>query len=160
MAPREAQRKHDFFELADTAFYDDLDQLRRLRNRIHIQNVKNDFEPDDANAFTEGRKVADCRENCRTTRGGRRIEGFATWAFSFYPVGGTELAEKMKSYTEQNISAAGDFVRKLSQAKDFQDIIRIQTEYMQTQFSICAATKGLTEAFTTAATSAVKPLKS
>jgi len=81
-------------------------------------------------------------------------------AFSFYPVGGTELVEKMKSYTEQNISAAGDFVRKLSQAKDFQDIIRIQTEYMQTQFSICAATKGLTEAFTTAATSAVKPLKS
>jgi len=78
-------------------------------------------------------------------------------AFSFYPVGGTELAEKMKTYTEQNISAAGDFVRKLSQAKDFQDIIRIQTEYMQTQFSICAEqTKGLTEAFTKAATSAVR----
>ena len=82
-------------------------------------------------------------------------------AFSFYPVGGTELAEKMKSYTEQNISAAGDFVRKLSQAKDFQDFIRIQTEYMQTQFSVCAEqTKGLTEAFTTAATTAVKPPKS
>jgi hypothetical protein len=82
-------------------------------------------------------------------------------AFSFYPVGGTDLAEKMKSYTEQNISAAGDFVRKLSQAKDFQGIIRIQTEYMQTQFSICAEqTKGLTEAFTKAATSAVKPPKS
>ena len=81
-------------------------------------------------------------------------------AFSFYPMGGTELAEKMKSYTEQNISAAGDFVRKLSQAKDFQDIIRIQTEYMQTQFSICAEqTRGLTEAFTKAATSAVKPAK-
>jgi len=81
-------------------------------------------------------------------------------AFSFYPMGGTELAEKMKSYTEQNISAAEDFVRKLSQAKDFQDIIRIQTEYMQTQFSICAEqTRGLTEAFTKAATSAVKPPK-
>ena len=78
-------------------------------------------------------------------------------AFSFYPVGGTELAEKMQSYTEQNISAAGDFVNKLSQAKDFQDIIRIQTEFMQTQFSVCAEqTKGLTEAFKKAATSAVK----
>jgi hypothetical protein len=53
-------------------------------------------------------------------------------AFSFYPVGGTELAEKMRSYTEQNISAAGDFVHKLSQAKDIQDIIRVQTEFMQT----------------------------
>jgi hypothetical protein len=81
-------------------------------------------------------------------------------AFSFYPVGGTELAEKMKSYTEQNISAAGDFVHKLSQAEDFQDIVRIQTEYMQTQFSIWAEqTRGLAEAFTMAATSAVKPLK-
>ena len=78
-------------------------------------------------------------------------------AFSFYPVGGTELAEKVKSYTEQNISAAGDFVRKLNQARDFQDIIRIQTEFMQEQFSVCAEqTKGLVEAFTKAATSAVK----
>ena len=50
-------RKHDFFDLAETAFYDDLDQLRRLRNRIHIQNVKNDFEPSDFKAFTEDRKV-------------------------------------------------------------------------------------------------------
>jgi hypothetical protein len=70
-------------------------------------------------------------------------------AFSLYPTGGTELAEKMKSYTEQNISAVGDFLHKLSQARDFQDIIRIQTEYTQTQFSIWTEqTKGLTEAFT------------
>jgi hypothetical protein len=78
-------------------------------------------------------------------------------AFSFYPMGGTELTEKMQRYTEQNLSAAGDFVRKLSQAKDFQDLIRIQTEFMQEQFSVCAEqTKGLAEAFTKAATSAVK----
>jgi len=78
-------------------------------------------------------------------------------AFSFSPMGGTELAEKMKNYTEQNISAAKDFVHNLSQAKDFQDVIRIQTEYMQAQFSICAElTKGLAEAFTKAATSAVR----
>jgi hypothetical protein len=82
---------------------------------------------------------------------------FMQKAFSSYP-GGTELAEKMKSYTEQSISAARDFIHKLSQAKDFQDVIRIQTEFMQTQFSICAEqTKGLTEAFTKAATSGVTP---
>ena len=35
----------------------------------------------------------------------------------------------------------------LSQAKDFQDIIRIQTEFMQMQFSVFAEqTKSLTEA--------------
>ena len=81
-------------------------------------------------------------------------------AFSFYPMGGTELAEKMKSYTEQNISATQDFVHKLSRAKDFQDIIRIQTEFMQAQFSVFAEqTKGLAEAFTKAATSAMTPPK-
>jgi hypothetical protein len=80
-------------------------------------------------------------------------------AFSSYP-GGTELAEKMKSYTEQNISATQDFVHKLSRAKDFQDIIRIQTEFMQAQFSVFAEqTKGLAEAFTKAATSAMTPPK-
>jgi hypothetical protein len=80
-------------------------------------------------------------------------------AFSCYP-GGTELAEKMNRYTAQNISAAKEFVQKLSQAKDFQDIIRIQTEFMQTQFGVCAEqTKGLTEAFTKAASGAVTPPK-
>ena len=82
-------------------------------------------------------------------------------AFSFYPVGGTDLVGKMKSYTEQNISAASNFVHKLSQAKDFQDVIRIQTEYMQTQFSVCAEqTRGLTEAFTKSAMNGVKLPKS
>jgi hypothetical protein len=74
---------------------------------------------------------------------------FMQKAFSFYPVGGTELAEKIKSYTEQNLASAQDFVHKLSQAKDFQDMIRIQTEFMQTQFSVFVEqTKSLTEAFT------------
>ena len=78
---------------------------------------------------------------------------FMQKAFSFYPVSGTELAEKMNGYTAQNISAARDFVHKVSQAKDFQDIIRIQTEFMQTQFSVFVEqTKSLTEAFTKAAT--------
>jgi hypothetical protein len=64
-----------------------------------------------------------------------------------YSVGVTELAEKMKSYTEQNISAAGNFLNKLSKAEDFQDIIRIQTEFVQEQFSVCAEqAKGLAEA--------------
>ena len=85
---------------------------------------------------------------------------FIQKAFSFYPAGGTELGEKMNRYTAQNISAARDFVHKLSQAKDLQDLIRIQTEFMQTQFSVLAEqTKSLTEAFTKASTSTVKPPK-
>ena len=50
-------RKHDLFDLADTRFYEALDELRKLRNRIHIQNKKGDFEPDEYNAFNDERKV-------------------------------------------------------------------------------------------------------
>ena len=49
-------RKHDFFGIGTSNFYESLDELRRLRNRIHIQNTKNDFEPDEFSAFSEVRK--------------------------------------------------------------------------------------------------------
>ena len=83
---------------------------------------------------------------------------FVQRAFSSNPFGGAELAEKMKSYTEKNIATAQDYVQKLSQAKDFQDLIRIQTEFMQTQFQAFGEqTKSLGEAFTKAAAEAMKP---
>ena len=41
----------------------------------------------------------------------------------------------LKSYAGKNIAAAQEYVNKLSQAKDFQDVSRIQTEFMQAQFS-------------------------
>jgi len=82
---------------------------------------------------------------------------FVQKAFSSYPFGGAELGDKIRNYTERNIATAQDFMHKLSHAKDFQDAIRIQTEYMQTQFSaLTEQTKSLTEAFTKAATSSVK----
>ena len=49
--------------------------------------------------------------------------------------GSNDLTEKMKTYTQQNISAYTECVGKLSQARDFQDAVRIQTEFMQTQLS-------------------------
>ncbi len=50
-------QKHDFFDMKDTEFYNRLDDLRKLRNRIHIQNIKNAFEPDEYIAFNEKRKI-------------------------------------------------------------------------------------------------------
>ncbi len=50
-------RKHDFFSLEYTNFYDVLDVLRKLRNRIHIQNPKNHFEPNEIKAFNKQRKI-------------------------------------------------------------------------------------------------------
>ena len=49
-------KKHGLFG-DDAKFYADLDLLRKLRNRIHIQNRWNYLEPDEWNAFTQQRKV-------------------------------------------------------------------------------------------------------
>ncbi len=50
-------KKHDLFDVNDTIFYERMDNLRKLRNRIHIQNKKGDFEPDELQAFNEKRKI-------------------------------------------------------------------------------------------------------
>ena len=69
-----------------------------------------------------------------------------------------DLAEKMTTYTAQNISASTDCMHKLSQAKDFQEVFRIQTEFMQTQLnSFAKQASSLGEAYTKAATDATKP---
>jgi hypothetical protein len=87
---------------------------------------------------------------------------FMQKAVSSFPSGGTEFGEKLKSYTEQNISSAQEFVDKLSRSRDFQDALRIQTEYMQTQLNAFGKqTMSLSEAFTKTITKEVKiPFKS
>jgi|SRR5277367_5963503 len=88
--------------------------------------------------------------------------GFIQKAVSSYPSGGNEFGEKMKNFTEENIASAQQFVHKLSQARDFQDVLRIQTEYMQMQLNTFGKqTMSLTEAFTKTITNEVKmPFKS
>lgn len=52
-----SSKKHDLFDAKDSQLYEDLDTLRKLRNRIHIQNSKNHFEPDERNAFNYTRQI-------------------------------------------------------------------------------------------------------
>ncbi len=40
-----------------TGIYDSLTELRKLRNRIHIQNAKSHFEPDEIDAFNASRQA-------------------------------------------------------------------------------------------------------
>ena len=90
----------------------------------------------------------------------QRASGAMDNYFSFLQSvwGSNDLTEKMKTYTERNISAYTECVGKLSQAKDFQDAARIQTEFMQTQLSSFAEqARSLGEAYTKAATGATKP---
>ena len=71
--------------------------------------------------------------------------------------GSDDLTEKMKTYTEQNISASTEYLHKLSQAKSFPEVFQIQTEFMQTQWnSFTEQTRSLCEAYTKAATGVLR----
>jgi hypothetical protein len=73
----------------------------------------------------------------------------------------TDLNKKMKTYMEQNIAAASEFAQKASNAKDFQDFWRIQTEFMQAQWkAFTEQTKDLGETAAKSATSVMKGLSS
>jgi hypothetical protein len=75
------------------------------------------------------------------------------------PTGGTQLGEMVKDYSERNIAATREHLRKLSQAKDFTEVVRIQTDFMQSQFNAFGEqAKGLSEACSkTAAEVVTKP---
>ena len=81
----------------------------------------------------------------------------ARGAMHNYFRGGNNLTEKMKTYTEKNISAYAQFVGKLGQAKNFQEAFLIQTEFMQTQLnSLTEQARSLGDAYNKAATDATK----
>lgn len=50
-------KKHGLIEPPDDKLYDDLDELRKLRNRIHIQNAKNYPPRNEYDAFTSDKKL-------------------------------------------------------------------------------------------------------
>ena len=72
---------------------------------------------------------------------------------SSYPLGGTELGEIVKVSAEKNITMARDYAHKLSRAKDFMEVVPIQTEFVQAQLaSFGEQIKRLGEAYTKVAT--------
>ena len=78
-------------------------------------------------------------------------------AISSTPSGGTEFGEKLKSYAEANLATTYEFVRQLSQVKDLNEMVRIQTEFMQSLVKAMGEqTKELTETYTKAASDIVK----
>ncbi len=65
------------------------------------------------------------------------------------PTGGTALDEKLKEYTDQNITSVQEFVKSLSGAQDFQDVLRLQTQFMHPQLNaIGEQAQGIAEACT------------
>jgi hypothetical protein len=86
---------------------------------------------------------------------------FLQKTLSSYPTGGMELGEKLKSCAEENIATIRDYVHNLGQAKDFQEVLRIQAGFMQAQFgALVEQTRSLSEACVRAAADAAnKPFK-
>ena len=87
---------------------------------------------------------------------------FLNRAISSFPSGGTEFGEKLKSFSERNVVTIHQFMRQLGQANDFQEVVRLQAEFVQTQMKTFAEqATSLSEAFSKTAASEVKmPFKS
>jgi hypothetical protein len=68
-----------------------------------------------------------------------------------------DLNKRMQGYMEQNITAASDFAKKLTQAKDISEFWSIQSEFLQAQWrAFSEQTMELGEAMTKGATGVLK----
>ena len=81
-------------------------------------------------------------------------------AISATPSGGNEFTERIKECAEKNITMTQEYLRQLSQARNFQDMVRIQADFMQSMMNAAGEQTGsLAEAYTkTAADTAKKPV--
>ena len=70
--------------------------------------------------------------------------------------------ERLKDQSVQNITAVHDLVKRLSQAKDFEEALRIQTEFIQSHFQAFGEQmRSLGEVYSKEAANGVKvPFKS
>jgi hypothetical protein len=66
------------------------------------------------------------------------MENYFGWlqtTMSAFPLSNTNLNRILLSNATQNVTATFVFMQKLSQALNFQDIVKIQTEFMSTQMN-------------------------
>jgi hypothetical protein len=88
------------------------------------------------------------------------MENYFGWlqkTMSELPWSNTNLNRILLSHATQNVSATFAFVQKLSQAKNFQDVVKIQTEFMATQMnSFNEQAKTIGEIYTKAAAETIK----
>jgi hypothetical protein len=77
------------------------------------------------------------------------METYFSWlqnAMSASPWSNLDLNKKLLSYATENVTAAVGLVQKLSQAKDVEQVVKIQTEFMSKQLaSFNEQTKAMVE---------------
>ena len=59
----------------------------------------------------------------------------ATKSMSSMPGTGTDVSKQALAFTEQNMKSAFDHARKLVHATDLQEAMRIQSEFLRSQFT-------------------------
>ncbi len=83
------------------------------------------------------------------------METYVNWlqnAMSGSPWANVDLNKKLLSYATNNVTAAVGLVQKLSQAKDVEQVVKIQTEFMSQQLnSFTEQTQAIMEICTKAA---------
>ena len=88
------------------------------------------------------------------------MENYSQWlqnAMSASPWGNTELNKKLLNYATENVATAVELVQKLSRARNLEDVLKIQTEFMSQQLnSFTEQTKAIAEICTKAAQDATK----
>jgi hypothetical protein len=86
---------------------------------------------------------------------------FVERSMSASPLGATDQAKTFRNYVEQTVAANFELSGKLLHARDFQDIVRIQTEFFQAQFrALTEQKKDLEQTATQAASDVTRvPIK-
>lgn len=59
----------------------------------------------------------------------------ASKSMSAVPGGGNDMSKQALSFTQQNMKAAFEHARKLVHASDLQEAMRIQSEFLRSQFT-------------------------
>lgn len=59
----------------------------------------------------------------------------ASKSMATMPSGGSEISKQALTFTEQNMKAAFEHARKLVHANDLQEAMRIQSEFLRSQFT-------------------------
>ena len=95
-----------------------------------------------------------------TERTKHAMENYFSWlqnAMSGAPWSNIDLNKKLLSHATENVTAAVGLVQKLSQAKNLEEVVTIQTEFMSKQLdSFKEQTKAMVEICTKATQDAMK----
>ena len=87
-----------------------------------------------------------------TGRTQEAMETYFKWlqtTMSASPWSNTDLNKKLLGYATENVSVAFGYIQKLSQAKNLEDVVKIQTEFMNAQMnSFNEQTKNIGEMYT------------